>query len=150
MAIIGFLSEDCLYCAKLLKMISTYSILNIDCYQYRQNRLGSITNIVKEKNVIDILKSIEIGLTDVNRLDPDVKYALSIYFAISYISILPYVNQYSSHPEIQRLLREYKFLLKFSDEIENRPFRYTGMITTLFGLRLSIKIFPYLMKFYKK
>ena len=100
-------------------------------------------------NVIDILKSIEIGLTDVNRLDPDVKYALSIYFAISYISILPYVNQYSSHPEIQRLLREYKFLLKFSDEIENRPFRYTGMITRLFGLRLSIKIFPYLMKFYK-
>ena len=107
-------------------------------------------NLTKEKNVIDILKSIEIGLTDVNRLDPDVKYALSIYFAISYISILPYVNQYSSHPEIQRLLREYKFLLKFSDEIENRPFRYTGMITRLFGLRLSIKIFPYLMKFYKK
>lgn len=147
---IGFLSEDCLYCADLLKLISSYSIVNVDCYQYRQNRLGSITNIIKEQNVIDILKSIEIGLTDIDKLSSNVKYALNIYFAISYISILPFVNQYSSHPEIQRLLREYKFLLKFSHEIENRAFKYTGMMAKVIGVRLSIKMFPYLMKFYKK
>ena len=147
---IGFLSEDCLYCAKLLKMMSTYSILNIDCYQYRQNRRGSITNVVKEKNVIDILKSIEIGLIDVNSLELDVKHALNIYFAISYISILPFVNQYYSHPEIQRLLKKYRFLLKFSNEIKNRSFKYTGMMTRLFGTRLSIKMLANLLKFYKK
>ena len=147
---IGFLSEDCLYCAKLLKMMSTYSILNIDCYQYRQNRRGSITNVVKEKNVIDILKSIEIGLIDVNSLELDVKHALNIYFAISYISILPFVNQYYSHPEIQRLLKKYRFLLKFSNEIKNRSFKYTGMMTRLFGIRLSIKMLANLLKFYKK
>ena len=124
--------------------------MNVDCYQYRQNRLGSITNIIKEQNVIDILKSIEIGLTDIDKLSSNVKYALNIYFAISYISILPFVNQYSSHPEIQRLLREYKFLLKFSHEIENRAFKYTGMMAKVIGVRLSIKMFPYLMKFYKK
>ena len=147
---IGFLSEDCLYCADLLKLISSYSILNVDCYQYRQNRLGSITNIVKEQNVIDILKSIEIGLTDIDKLSSNVKDALNIYFAISYISILPFVNQYSSHPEIQRLLRDYKFLLKFSNEIKNKSFKYTGLLTRLFGVNLSIKIFPHLMKLYKK
>ena len=147
---IGFLSEDCLYCADLLKLISSYSIVNVDCYQYRQNRLGSITNIIKEKNVIDILKSIEIGLTDIDKLSSDVKHALNIYFTISYISILPFVNQYSSHPEIQRLLRNHKFLLKFSNEIKNKSFKYTGLLTRLFGVNLSIKIFPHLMKLYKK
>ena len=46
---IGLLSEDCLYCSDILKIVNSYSVLNERCYMYRQNRKGSITNIVKEK-----------------------------------------------------------------------------------------------------
>ena len=47
---------------------------------YRQNRKGSITNIVKEKNIHDILESIDIGLQDIQNYDDARQLALRIYF----------------------------------------------------------------------
>lgn len=46
---VGFLSEDCLWCANLLKSMTSYSVFDNVQYMYRQNRAGSITNVVKEK-----------------------------------------------------------------------------------------------------
>ena len=146
---VGFLSEDCLYCSYLLKLTAKYSILNIESYKYRQNRIGSITNVVKEKNVYDILKSIDIGLTNIGEYKNNVRKAINIYFAISYISVLPYVSQYISNSEIMYLLKKYKYLLKFSNEIKNRSFNLTGKITRILGLRLSIILLPKLLRIYK-
>ena len=146
---IGLLSEDCLYCANLLKRMKSYSVLDIECYMYRQNRDGSITNIVKEKNVIDILKSIKEGMADNTQYNNKLRQALNIYFAISYISILPYVNQYIDNFEIKELLYQYKYLLQYAKYIENRAFKLTGLVAKLFGIKFSIKLFPVLLKFYK-
>ena len=146
---VGLLSEDCLYCADLLKQMNSYSILNIQCYMYRQNRDGSITNIVKEKNVRDILKSIEQGMNDKNQYNNNLQQALNIYFAISYISILPYVNQYIDNFKIKELLYQYKYLLHYAKYIENRVFKLTGLLANLLGIKFSIKLFPVLLKFYK-
>ena len=147
---VGLLSEDCLYCADVLKNIKSYSILNEMCYMYRQNRLGSITNIVKEKNIHDILKSIHLGLIDIEKYNKDIRKGLEVYFSISYISILPYVNQYLSNPEIKRLLFKYRYLLKYSRILTNKEFKLTGLISQMFGLKVSTKLFAYLLKFYKK
>lgn len=146
---VGLLSEDCLYCADLLKQMNSYSILNIQCYMYRQNRDGSITNIVKEKNVRDILKSIEQGMNDKNQYNNNLQQALNIYFAISYISILPYVNQYIDNFKIKELLYQYKYLLQYAKYIENRTFKLTGLLANLLGIKFSIKLFPVLLKLYK-
>ncbi|AGK70482.1 glycosyltransferase [Streptococcus cristatus] len=146
---VGLLSEDCLYCADLLKQMNSYSILNIQCYMYRQNRDGSITNIVKEKNVIDILESIKKGMDDNTQYNNNLRQALNIYFAISYISILPYVNQYIENLKIKELLYQYKYLLKYAKYIENRAFKLTGLLANLLGIKFSIKLFPVLLKFYK-
>ena len=146
---IGLLSEDCLYCADLLKKMKSYSVLDIECYMYRQNRDGSITNIVKEKNVRDILKSIKEGMSDKNQYNKNLQQALNIYFAISYISILPYVNQYIDNFKIKELLYQYKYLLKYAKDIENRAFKLTGLLANLLGMKFSIKLFPVLLKFYK-
>lgn len=146
---IGLLSEDCLYCADLLKKMKSYSVLDVECYMYRQNRDGSITNIVKEKNVRDILKSIKEGMSDKNQYNKNLQQALNIYFAISYISILPYVNQYIDNFEIKELLYKYKYLLKYANSIENRAFKLTGLLANLLGIKFSIKLFPVLLKLYK-
>ena len=146
---IGLLSEDCLYCADLLKKMKSYSVLDIECYMYRQNRDGSITNIVKEKNVRDILKSIKEGMSDKNQYNKNLQQALNIYFAISYISILPYVNQYIDNFKIKELLYQYKYLLQYAKYIENRAFKLTGLLANLLGIKFSIKLFPILLKFYK-
>ena len=147
---VGLLSEDCLYCADVLKNIKSYSVLNEMCYMYRQNRLGSITNIVKEKNVHDILKSIHLGLIDLEKYNKDVRKGLEVYFSISYISILPYVNQYISNPEIKRLLSKYRYLLEYSRILTNKEFKFTGLVSQMLGLKVSTKLFAYLLKFYKK
>ncbi len=147
---VGLLSEDCLYCADVLKNIKSYSVLNEMSYMYRQNRLGSITNIVKEKNVHDILKSIHLGLIDLEKYNKDVRKGLEVYFSISYISILPYVNQYISNPEIKRLLSKYRYLLEYSRILTNKEFKFTGLVSQMLGLKVSTKLFAYLLKFYKK
>ena len=147
---VGLLSEDCLYCSDILKIVNSYSVLNERCYMYRQNRKGSITNIVKEKNIHDILESIDIGLQDIQKYDDARQRALRIYFAISYISILPYVNQYISNQKIKQLLYKHKYLLKYSKDLSNKEFKLTGMMSQIVGLRASTKMFAYLLKFYKR
>ena len=147
---VGLLSEDCLYCLDILKIVNSYSVLNERCYMYRQNRKGSITNIVKEKNIHDILESIDIGLQDIQNYDDARQRALRIYFAISYISILPYVNQYISNQKIKQLLYKHKYLLKYSKDLSNKEFKLTGMMSQIVGLKASTKMFAYLLKFYKR
>lgn len=116
---------------------------------YRQNRKGSLTNVVKEKNVQDTLEGIRTGLSDLKNYSVEIQKALNIYFAISYISILPYVNQYIDNFEIKELLYKYKYLLQYAKYIENRAFKLTGLLANLLGIKFSIKLFPVLLKFYK-
>lgn len=144
------LSEDTFYCSEILKRLSSFSILESSQYMYRQNRPGSITNVVKEKNVLDILKSIDIGLRDQTSYSETIQQALNIYFSINYISILPYVAPYRSNQEIEHLLKKYKYLLKYANKVNNLEFRLTGIFTSVFGINMSTKFFAYLLKFYKK
>ena len=142
-------SEDSLYCSRILKMTKKFSILNSTQYMYRQNRKGSLTNVVKEKNVQDTLEGIRTGLSDLKNYSVEIQKALNIYFAISYISILPYVNPYIDNFKIKELLYQYKYLLKYAKDIENRAFKLTGLLANLLGIKFSIKLFPVLLKFYK-
>ena len=142
-------SEDSLYCSQILKLISNFSVLSSTQYMYRQNRLGSLTNSIKEKNVLDTLKGISRGLDDYSSLSKEKQDAINIYFSISYISIIPYVERYLSNGEIYNLLRNYKYLLRYSKNINNKPFMLTGQFTRIFGINFSTKIFAYLLKFYK-
>ena len=145
----GMVSEDSLYCSRILKMTKKFSILNSTQYMYRQNRKGSLTNVVKEKNVQDTLEGIRMGLSDLKNYSVEIQKALNIYFAISFISILPYVNQYIDNFKIKELLYQYKYLLQYAKYIENRAFKLTGLVAKLFGIKFSIKLFPVLLKFYK-
>lgn len=147
---VGFLSEDCLWCANLLKEISTFSVLDNSQYMYRQNREGSITNIIKEKNILDILKSISIGLENINDFSSIKKEALNIYFSISYISILPFVNAHKNNVEIKRYLNDFAFLLKYSRQIENKSFKYSGVVARIIGVENAVVLFGKLLGLYKK
>ena len=109
----------------------------------------SLSNVVKEKNVQDTLEGIRMGLSDLKNYSVEIQKALNIYFAISFISILPYVNQYIDNFKIKELLYQYKYLLQYAKYIENRAFKLTGLVAKLLGIKFSIKLFPVLLKFYK-
>ena len=143
-------SEDSLYCSSIMKMMESFSVITSTQYMYRQNRVGSLTNVVKERNVLDTLKGISRGLSDEKSLSEVKRKALNTYFTISYISILPYAKPYLFNQEIRNLLIQYKYLLKNSSHINNKSFKMTGIFTLIFGINISTRLFSYLLKFYKK
>ena len=143
-------SEDSLYCSSIMKMMESFSVITSTQYMYRQNRAGSLTNVVKERNVLDTLRGISRGLSDEKALSEVKRKALNTYFTISYISILPYAKPYLFNQEIRNLLIQYKYLLKNSSHINNKSFKMTGIFTSIFGINISTRLFSYLLKFYKK
>lgn len=143
-------SEDSLYCSSIMKMMKSFSVITSTQYMYRQNRAGSLTNVVKERNVLDTLEGISRGLSDEKSLSEVKRKALNTYFTISYISILPYAKPYLFNQEIRNLLIQYKYLLKNSSHINNISFKMTGIFTSIFGINISTRLFSYLLKFYKK
>lgn len=143
-------SEDSLYCSSIMKMMESFSVITSTQYMYRQNRAGSLTNVVKERNVLDTLEGISRGLSDEKSLSEVKRKALNTYFTISYISILPYAKPYLFNQEIRNLLIQYKYLLKNSSHINNKSFKMTGIFTSIFGINISTRLFSYLLKFYKK
>ena len=81
-------SEDSLYCSSIMKRMESFSVITSTQYMYRQNRAGSLTNVVKRKeNVLDTLEGISRGLSDEKSLSEVKRKALNTYFTISYISI---------------------------------------------------------------
>lgn len=147
---VGFLSEDCLWCADLLKTMTSYSVFDNAQYMYRQNRAGSITNVIKEKNVLDILKSISVGLANKEEYSVEKQEALNIYFTVSYISILPFVHVYKDNLDIKKYLKDYEYLLQYSRQIENKSFKYTGLVAKGIGVEKAAALFNKLLGLYKK
>ena len=143
-------SEDSLYCSSIMKVVESFSVITSTQYMYRQNRAGSLTNVVKERNVLDTLEGISRGLSDEKSLSEVKRKALNTYFTISYISILPYAKPYLFNQEIRNLLIQYKYLLKNSSHINNKSLKMTGIFTSIFGINISTRLFSYLLKFYKK
>lgn len=143
-------SEDSLYCSSIMKRMESFSVITSTQYMYRQNRAGSLTNVVKERNVLDTLEGISRGLSDEKSLSEVKRKALNTYFTISYISILPYAKPYLFNQEIRNLLIQYKYLLKNSSHINNKSFKMTGIFTSIFGINISTRLFSHLLKFYKK
>ena len=143
-------SEDSLYCSSIMKRMESFSVITSTQYMYRQNRAGSLTNVVKERNVLDTLEGISRGLSDEKSHSEVKRKALNTYFTISYISILPYAKPYLFNQEIRNLLIQYKYLLKNSSHINNKSFKMTGIFTSIFGINISTRLFSYLLKFYKK
>ena len=135
---------------KLINKGLSFSVITSTQYMYRQNRAGSLTNVVKERNVLDTLEGISRGLSDEKSLSEVKRKALNTYFTISYISILPYAKPYLFNQEIRNLLIQYKYLLKNSSHINNKSFKMTGIFTSIFGINISTRLFSYLLKFYKK
>lgn len=149
----GVLSEDCLWSAKLLNSIDSYYVFNNNQHRYRQNRIGSITNIIKEKNVLDILDSIDKGLTEIPKDNGNLALATNIYFLISYLSVFPSAYKYRGNKRITDLLSKYKHLLSFKAFLKkDRNFYLRAVLASYLGIKLSsfllgkMKIFVNLLK----
>lgn len=131
---VGRLSEDCYWSINLLKIAETYKVLNCSQYMYRQNRPGSITHTIKEKNIIDILESIEIGLKDLEAYS-DVKYkALRMMGSYFYLSTLPSIYKYYRKEKVKNLIMEQRYLVNDIFLVDSRQLQWRGRLVKWFGV----------------
>lgn len=144
----GLLSEDLPWNAALYQKVETYAILNHAQLMYRQNREGSITQTVGEKNVWDILKGIDLVLSERVSQTDQVQHILHAFLATSYVSVLPFVYPYLHNGEIKDLLFKYKYLLQYRKGIGNPFFKVSASLTTFLGLRVSTFLLNKLLPVY--
>ncbi|MGX2975270.1 glycosyltransferase family 2 protein [Ursidibacter arcticus] len=148
---VGRVSEDVLWCGKLLLNLSSYEIYNKNVYMYRQNREGSITYVVHDKNIKDILWSINELLVIIdNNVGYDLKEAVLGYCLNIYLDIIPYCFIYRKDKYINSELVELYDLTKRKYFISGKKRNLIYMFIKLFGLRLSLPVLNLLIRFYKK
>lgn len=110
-------SEDIVWCANLLRFANKYAILNEPIYMYRQNRVGSITYNISERNVSDILLSlVDISNLLANDLIVDDE-AMYLYMANYYVDLFPYVYPYLSNKNILLCLKDFEYLFKYKSKL---------------------------------
>lgn len=144
------LSEDITWCAKLMLVCKNYSIYNDAVYMYRQNRKGSITSIVSEKNILDIF----ISIGEVCKLASDheiSKHFLYIYASRYYLEVMPYIGDYfNTNNSIRAYVYEYKFLLSYANKLNIRNKRIVLNFIRALGIEKSIIVLYYLVYIYKR
>lgn len=80
----GIYSEDVEWFLRVLLYAKSYDYANIYMYIYRKNRMGSITNTIGIKNIIDILDTIESTIAELHKQDNTKD------FYVNYMSYLAY------------------------------------------------------------
>lgn len=129
---LNMLSEDCIWSSEVLNHIKKYSVVESYQYMYRQNRAGSITSVIKEKNVLDILTSIDLIVTKALNIEKTGQLLLASNY---YLSVLPNVYKYNRNSKINYFVNKYKFLCKYYNRFENSNLRRRGLIVRIFGLK---------------
>ncbi|MEK5289174.1 glycosyltransferase family 2 protein [Streptococcus sp. FSL R7-0212] len=131
---LNMLSEDCLWSSDILNHISTYAVLDSYQYMYRQNRTGSITSVIKEKNVLDILRSIDIILSNSSNTENPSQNLLATYY---YLAVLPNIYMYKSNNEIYDLAKKYSYLCHDYRLLQNKNIKARGSLVKLLGFKGS-------------
>ncbi|HFI0055180.1 TPA: glycosyltransferase family 2 protein [Streptococcus suis] len=145
----GYLYEDGIWCANLLKELNVFIVVDNTQCMYRQNRQGSITNSITIRHVEHAFKGIEKNLQNFHQLSNEKKEALLIYLSNSYISILPFVFPYLNNSDIKMFVKKFRYLLKYSHRVELVSFRISGLMTRVLGIYVSTFIQNKLLKIYK-
>lgn len=133
----GYLYEDAIWCAEVLKELDSYVVLDNPQCMYRQNRQGSITSQVSLKHLQHSFLGTELNLRNVDDLPDTKKKAMYMYACNSYISILPFVYPYLGNQEIHEFLHQYKFLLQYSNHLPWLSFRLTAVVTKWLGVNVA-------------
>lgn len=129
----GRLSEDCLWSMDLIKYASSYDILPSTQYMYRQGRPGSITSVIKEKNILDILESIEIGLKNCNDFSENRQQALLAMSCYFYLATVPSLIHYQDNVHIVKLVRDYLYLTDYIDDLGSKNLKLRHRLVRLLG-----------------
>ena len=117
----GLLSEDIEWSARILVLCKSISVYSNAFYKRVRRAEGSITSSIGEKNIRDILGSIEKGVVfaDEHAEDQEMLQLYYEYWAYQYAMLLglaQILRRTNAFPEIYKRLKALKWLLKYDHE----------------------------------
>lgn len=131
------LSEDLGFVRDCILQAKTYDVLEIPYYFYRQNRKGSITNVVSNKTIEGLLmficESVEL-LTDENKpKDKECEYAMS-FVAYEYSILLYNYSRMQDETDIWDLIEKNAWVLDYG---RTPKIKIINWIRRILGLKLT-------------
>lgn len=110
----GYKSEDMIWVSDLIPHINTFCVYDKSFYMYRQSRIGSISNSVNEKHLLDIFNMITMGLKKVKELPEIYKQTIENYWAEHYVFLLMnyYILSKETREKMNIQIKEWEYLIK--------------------------------------
>ncbi len=131
----GVLSEDIEWCARLLSIIDTIQVSNLDFYVYRK-RYGSITNQIGERNIRDLKSHIEKIKHIVDNAQKN-KKLLQIFLAEQFCNTVIAISRYKDRNVQISWIKQNKNLLKYG---ASRRSKLLNIVLKLAGVKISLKL----------
>jgi glycosyltransferase involved in cell wall biosynthesis len=143
----GLFSEDVEWFSRYILFVNSVTLINKPDYFYRK-RFGSITSSLTERNVRDLLYTIQQHSTKIKDsiVESDRKCAILSYHSYQYYIILGLINNVVRGEARRELLDEckkYKWLANYSI---SRKTKRSAMVLNLLGIELASKIFGFYIK----
>lgn len=139
----GILSEDLDWSLRLYLNIKTIEDINEDVYVYRQQRKGSITSKIKQKNIMDLYNIIH-NWYNYEYEDKRYRDVYYNYLAYHYITLLCLINKKNCSKELKKRIYDMKELLDYT---ENNKVKLCQKLFKMVGKRggiLILKMYIYL------
>ena len=138
----GLLSEDIEWSARILVLCKTLSVYSNAFYKRIRRASGSITSSIGEKNITDILGSIEKGVVFARDHceNEDMLRLYYEYWAYQYAMLLGLASTLrhtDSYPAICSRIKKLKWLLKYDHE---KKVRAVHLCSSILGLRATMNL----------
>lgn len=135
-------SEDLGFVINSMYLAQSIHCLDFPFYEYRQNRVGSITNTFKIKNFNDlslfVIEGAEQFCNDKKAIDDKAKCLMS-FIAYEYSILLWQLNKLSGEDKksAYKFLKQYIWVLKFANSKKTKIIK---IFANLLGIRLTSKL----------
>lgn len=142
----GIVCEDMEWMLKVYSKVKSIKYIDKNIYMYRQQRKGSITNIVKSQN-IDCLFSIIKTWYDYDFKNEDQKSLYLSFLAYHYLILITEINKNNCSKTLKKEIYEYKNILEYDC---NNKVKMCNKLIKVVGLKISILIFRLYIKLKNK
>lgn len=133
----GRLSEDMDWCGDLLVYSQSFDLYNKAFYQYRQQRVGSITRANNKKLIEDKLYMCEKGLSQSNAIkDINLSILVASYYAYEYTVLLGVSSEIKDTELIERM-KKLKGIIRYDI---SRKVRKVKTLMNFFGFNMTRQI----------
>lgn len=145
----GITSEDSEWILRVLRKLKFVKILNVPLYICRIGRMGSISNSIGKKNIVNLLRIIEQSVDYYNEKESNLKKYELCYCAYLWFCALGLSDSLKIQEvkQLKSLFKKTSCVCEYSD---SKKTRMSYMIYKIFGFRGSIKILGVYLKIKRK